>query len=235
MIQSNDTALLVFSRSAEAEVAAKQFLHSGKKTQNTRIAQSLIDRVFEITKETGLPTFTFNEKQQTGCSFGEKLSNAIINIFNKGFSRLLIIGNDCPQLTSSIVTKACNQLQKNDVVLAPTKKGGLYLIGLSQISFDKNTIINMAWQTSHVFADWEKYIQKKSFTYFQLPELNDINNSNDLLRLISASSKLDAFRKLIISLLSSLYLPPACSSKLLFSFICSYVQTLRAPPSAICS
>ncbi len=104
MMQSNDTALLVFSRSAEAEVAAKQFLHSGKKTQNTRIAQSLIDRVFEITKETGLPTFTFNENQQTGCSFGEKLSNAIINIFNKGFSRLLIIGNDCPQLTSSIVT-----------------------------------------------------------------------------------------------------------------------------------
>lgn len=231
MMQSNDTALLVFSRTAEAEVAAKQFLPTGKK-QNTRIAQSLIDRVFEITKETGLPTFTFNERQQTGCSFGEKLSNAIINVFNKGFSRLLIIGNDCPLLTSSIVTVACNQLQKNDVVLAPTKKGGLYLIGLSLNSFDKNAIINMTWQTSTVFDDWKTYTNKQCFSFYQLPTLDDINNSTDLLRLVSASSKLDGFRMLIISLLSSFYISPTAFSKSIYSFISSYVQSLRAPPSA---
>ncbi len=51
----------------------------------------------------------------------------------KGHSSLVVIGNDCSQLTAKDILIASKKLSSNDFVIGSTYNGGLYLIGLSKI------------------------------------------------------------------------------------------------------
>ncbi|WP_232014536.1 DUF2064 domain-containing protein [cyanobacterium endosymbiont of Rhopalodia gibberula] len=48
--------------------------------------------------------------------------------FKLEFSRVVIIGIDCPDLNIEIIMNAFESLDKNDLVLGETSDGGYYLI-----------------------------------------------------------------------------------------------------------
>src|SRR5690606_4688955 len=51
---------------------------------------------------------------QTGTNLGERLAHAVQQSFANGASRVLIIGTDCPELSSDILTAAHAGLQHAD-------------------------------------------------------------------------------------------------------------------------
>jgi hypothetical protein len=226
-LSQNHTALVFFSRTAAVEASCKQLL-SGRAKQNYKVVDALIERSHKLAEKSGLPLFVFNEDLQVGSSFGERISDSVQSVFDKGFDKLIIIGNDCPQLTSKNIQEAALQLKTYDHVLAPTRNGGAYLIGLTQKSFNKEAFTTIRWQSSYACNDLKKIF---SDSVFFLPLLDDVNNINDLRKQIFCLSKVDTLRIFLISIIASTthnFAEISCFNSLFnkrFSF------GLKAPPA----
>ncbi len=214
MPQKNHIALLLFSRSSEEESVAKNiFPHKGS-ANNKKLAHSLISRSIKVCKQSGLPFYFWDESKQVGDTFGQKLANAIEATFNKGYQKVIVIGNDCPHLKHQHIFKAINALQKNDVVLAPTKKGGTYLIGLSQKLFNKNEFAHVSWQKTTTYDNLISLFSPFNLTQF--PLLDDVNSFADLQKQINYLSNNDFLR---------------CLAQSMFASLKNFIKHIQHPPS----
>lgn len=164
-------------RTAHEEVVHKQFVSFTKKQQNTTIAQRLIDYTLKKAELSGIPYFIIDEKAQKGNSFGERLANAFSTVFEMGYQKVISIGSDCPSMHYSLLKKAANQLQYQPIILGPTFRKGIYLLGLDKSAFNANQLANIPWQTP-------QELQSMMTTFDQsivlFPQLHDWNSANDL-------------------------------------------------------
>ncbi len=226
-IQQSDTALLLFSRRSEEESLAKNFFPFASAAKNKALTQKIIDRSIVLAKNSGLPFFVWDEKLQHGNCFGEKLANAIAGVFEKGFEKIIVIGNDCLTLRSTHIHRATVALQSHKYVLAPTKKGGTYLIGLTQNNFNYKAFTSLRWQSSFVYKDLQGLFLSP---VFELPMQDDVNNFNDLRKQVSLLIKADALQMYVVSIIASLY--NAYQKRLSFFLLNLLVgfAGLRGPP-----
>jgi len=93
-------AVLIFALSQEEEIKRKPFL------RNTSLQQDLTSHTLTEVKKTGLDYYVYDEQHQVGTSFGERFTNAITDIYNKGYEAVISVGNDTPNLTNIHVHKA---------------------------------------------------------------------------------------------------------------------------------
>ena len=94
--QNLNTAILFFSRRAEAEINFKTF--STDRSDALKIAGLLYAHTLQMIHKSGLPFFIIDESMQKGADFGEKLSNAISFVFAEGAENIVVLGADCPGL-----------------------------------------------------------------------------------------------------------------------------------------
>ncbi len=193
----SQTALLLFSRSARAEAAGKKIFLSSRK--NKKATAKLVDNAFKLAAESGLPWYVSDETSQQGNDFGENLVAAIARIFNKGYKKVIVIGNDCPALTQTKLQNAINELQQHDWVLGPTSKGGVYLMGLSVDSFNETDLKKVSWQSTLVFSQLSCNMLTCGKCAVCLNVLDDINVEADI---ISFYKKLRSFNSLVLFLIN---------------------------------
>ena len=86
--------------------------------------------------------------EQVGQSLGDRLQHATKSAFEAGARRVVVIGTDCPSLTSSDLTNAFEQLEAHDIVIGPAQDGGYYLIGLN--AQRASLFADIDWSTSQV-------------------------------------------------------------------------------------
>lgn len=67
---------------------------------------------------------------QAGADFGSRLSLAVTELGRLGYDDVVVVGNDCPELTVLDVDRAFAALSDHALVLGPDHRGGCYLIGL---------------------------------------------------------------------------------------------------------
>jgi uncharacterized protein len=118
----------------------------------------------------------FHKNLQTGGDLGTRMSNA----FNEVLPTLgpaLLIGSDCPYLTSALLLEAAQHLKKLDCVLGPAKDGGYYLIGLRNPITGIFRDIN--WSSDAVLQQTLNALQKAHARYHLLPTLEDIDTLAD--------------------------------------------------------
>lgn len=120
----------------------------------------------------------FDKFVQEGSDLGERMQNAIKQVFALGAQKAVIIGSDCPQITSSIIEEAFAKLDSFDAVIGPATDGGYYLLGL-KCSLPK-LFTNKHWSTDTVLKDTENDLRSLGLTCFLLPELTDIDTAADL-------------------------------------------------------
>lgn len=107
----NGTAILLFANSPEEDL-------NNKCIPNGNVLFSgLTKHTLSVIGQTEIPYFHFTEAEQVGNSFGERFVNAIQYIFNKGFDRVITIGNDTPQLRPADILKADRELGPNNCIL----------------------------------------------------------------------------------------------------------------------
>ena len=87
MSGSDTTAILIFTRTASAEAAAKPLAGRGGRNANQQIVNALIQHTRREAEKAGLPVFTCFHTEQVGDHFGERLTHAMQTVFDKGFSR----------------------------------------------------------------------------------------------------------------------------------------------------
>jgi rSAM/selenodomain-associated transferase 1 len=113
---------------------------------------------------------------------GEDLGTRMCNALNEGlneFDYALVLGCDCPWLSTADLEQACAGLSKaNDLVLGPAKDGGYYLLGLR--SPQDYLFENMHWGQAGVLAETRQRLQKAGQRWFELNEYQDIDRPEDL-------------------------------------------------------
>ena len=190
------TAILVFARSSQEEVAHKSIYNGGQ------LFDALTNHVLETVVKTQLPYFHFSEEKQIGNTFGERFTNAIMAIFEKGYEQIITIGNDTPQLKVAHILEAEKHLGLKKSVLGPSTDGGFYLMGLHKYQFDSTSFSELAWQTSSVFEQLLKHFTERNTTVFELQKLSDIDTQADVKSIISYTHQLS--EELLIALLQTL-------------------------------
>lgn len=225
------TAILVFSRTASAEARAKNYFSIHSQKHNRHLAVYLIQQAVKTVRQSSLPFFVCTEKEQRGTSFGERLSNALTDVFAAGYQKVVVIGNDCLQLKSSDLTATALKLEKTSLVITPTRKGGVSLIGISAEHFDKEKFKAIAWQTESVKTELLQYAKEAQLSIDVLPEVEEINNHLDLKKQLNLLQPFHSFFLLALSLLSSIQHFYTRSTNLFLANTSNLFFGLRAPPS----
>jgi len=174
VINEQKTAILIFAFSSQEEIKCKK-IHGAKE-----LFASLSRHTQNTVKKTKLPYFHFTEKEQHGNSFGERFTNAIKSVYDKGFEQIITIGNDSPHLQATQLLETARTLTKNNAVVGPSKDGGFYLMGLHKVNFDPKAFKNLPWQTSQMMNCLKMELLSNTIELVSLHTLHDIDHLGDL-------------------------------------------------------
>jgi glycosyltransferase A (GT-A) superfamily protein (DUF2064 family) len=169
-------AVLLFTRSAGEEAAHKRFVSHATRSGNTAVAAQLIHRAEVTASRAGVDFVRVDSARQTGTTFGERLTNAMRCVFNQGYEHLLVMGNDCPQLTEHLLRQATAAVQRNGAVVGPAADGGVYLLGMSRAVFESQDWAQLPWQTAQLGAALLRQLRQQHTTASLLPVLADIDD-----------------------------------------------------------
>jgi rSAM/selenodomain-associated transferase 1 len=123
----------------------------------------------------------YRKRVQAGDTLGERMKNAFAEVFDSGYQKVVIIGSDCPQLSSAIISDAFKTLDTTDVVIGPATDGGYYLLALKYMI--TAVFENKQWSTDTVLTDTVADLEKLAVTYSLAPVLRDIDTGDDLVQL----------------------------------------------------
>ncbi|MBX7141656.1 MAG: DUF2064 domain-containing protein [Chitinophagales bacterium] len=197
------TAILLFTRTADDEARHKRFVQDGNSLVNQSIATGFINRTIRELKKSGFPFFIISSERQVGNSFGERLTNAFREVFHLGFEHVIAVGNDAPQLNTGLLNKAASLLHEQKLVVGPDKRGGAYLIGLSKNSFDAEALSSIHWNTTHVSGELIEWMQSASIEFATLDAIADINGSFELTSLLRSKIFFNHFFQKLRSIIAS--------------------------------
>lgn len=217
------TAILIFSRSTEAECNIKSF------NGNLSFFKSQEKRLRNLCNKTNLDTFILDENLQKGETFGERFCHAVSESFSKGYSNLIIIGNDSPQLKYNHFLSSINALKSNKVSLGKTFDGGFYLLAIQKEQFNYSEFLNLSWNTSRISTEVIQLLRDKIEISF-IPTLKDIDSQKDFLSLLNYSKQLFTDVILILKEIQNFYDFNFQKSSLLFENITFGSYQNKAPP-----
>ena len=181
-MRSSSVAILLFTRSAGEEAVHKPLLSHGDRAANVAVAAQLIAHAAATARQAGADFIQVDSKQQTGATFGERLAGAMQQAFGYGYEHLVVMGNDCPQLTPALLRQAVAAVQQSGAVLGPAADGGVYLLGVSRARFNPGSWAALPWQTGHLGAALRQQLLAQGAPVEQLARLADVDTEADLAR-----------------------------------------------------
>ncbi|MEP7194878.1 MAG: DUF2064 domain-containing protein [Saprospiraceae bacterium] len=227
---NDQTAIILFSRTPKEEAKLKPLCKDYK--SSVKVASIAMSQALNSALKSGLPVYVFTENEQRGVNFGERIANAIDDIFIKGYERVIAIGNDCLSLGTREILSAVQLLVSNDCVLGEAEDGGVYLIGLHRLTFQKNTFQNIRWQTNLVLSDLINLIDAQSLTLKLLSKKPDLDRYSDWKHVLSSLEL--SLRKKLLTLISLVKYRPKIFNDLPINFHFLIISPiLRAPPNKL--
>jgi len=123
-------------------------------------------------------------RPQAGDNLGERLRNAFDNAFEEGFSNVVAIGSDSPDLPVHYLIESFEALAAHDTVIGPANDGRYYLIGFSKEKFTPEAFDNISWSTDGVFEQTVNILKRHRRRVYQLPLWHDVDTIADLKSLL---------------------------------------------------
>ena len=124
-----------------------------------------------------LPQGIERSAQEDG-DLGARMGRATERVLAHQQGPVVLIGTDCPALSSAHIAEAGRQLEQHDAVLLPASDGGYVLIGLRAHS--PSLFTNMAWSTPVVASETLRRMAILGLSVWQGPVLHDIDEPADL-------------------------------------------------------
>jgi uncharacterized protein len=118
----------------------------------------------------------FIARIQKGADLGLRMWAALEEVL-RTHSKAVLIGTDCPYLTSGILKEAFKRLDEHDLVIGPAIDGGYYLIGLRHSYLRLFTGIE--WSTDRVLSQTLQAARDLNLSYSLLAQLADIDHEED--------------------------------------------------------
>ena len=121
---------------------------------------------------------------QAGTDLGERMKNAFQRCFSDGFTSVVLIGSDIPDLPPEIFAEAFAALDNSGAVIGPAADGGYYLIGFRKETFVPEVFGGIAWSTGTVFAETVARLERARVGVHRLPLWRDVDTPEDLRDLV---------------------------------------------------
>lgn len=224
---ANSTAILIFSRNAHEEFRYKSW--GLNFVRFSQVHKALINQTRETAIQSGLPIFEADSTIQQGSDFGSRLVSAIDWVNAKGYTKIIILGNDSPGLTKEQLIDSARLLENGQSVLGKDSHGGAYLIALDTAQLNRTAFSNIDWQTNRVFEQLHACLNE----VVVLKETQvDLNNKVDLQHLSVTAKSIKHFVKLIWTLVFG-GLVRFVDSKLIPFTIFSIASPHRGPPALV--
>ena len=94
------------------------------------------------------------------------------------FEQVILIGTDCPSLTTIRIRQAAQQLETQDSVMIPAFDGGYVLFGFKQVA--ARLFSNIEWSTASVAKVTQQRLAELRWSVALLEPLPDIDEPEDL-------------------------------------------------------
>ena len=108
---------------------------------------------------------------------GARMARAALRALD-GSESVILIGTDCPSITTDILRAAAIALQDHDASLVPTFDGGYALLGLKR--FDTRLFDAMVWSTNTVASETLARMLQIGWQAKVLATLHDIDEPDDI-------------------------------------------------------
>jgi uncharacterized protein len=99
------------------------------------------------------------------------------------FKKVMLIGTDCPSLTTARIQTAVQHLDQHDAVMIPATDGGYVLLGFRQVN--ESLFSDIIWSTASVAAVTKQRMAALGWTLSLFDPLHDIDEPEDLVHLPS--------------------------------------------------
>ena len=223
---NQDTAILLFARSANYESTQKNFQDGLSLRKNAEVSARLLENAFQKCESSGLPVYHIDESRQIGSDFASRLKNSFQLIFSLGFKNVIAVGNDCPGLKVRDISKAQLNLSLEYPVLGATQKGAVYIMGICRSTFENFDFDIISWGTKKVFKQIHAQLSRSSKVKILKTRI-EINQLTDIL--ISHFGEVSLLLKSLISIGSKSIRP--VEKNVLPSYITLSSQNrFRGPP-----
>lgn len=116
--------------------------------------------------------------EQPAGDLGDRMCAAFRSSFARGYDAVMIVGTDCPDLTTAVLAEGFVGLQNQVLTIGPAIDGGYYLIGLQRLV--PELFEGIAWSTPTVLSETLKIIDRLQLKVLLLPCLRDIDVPQDL-------------------------------------------------------
>ena len=194
----SDSALIVFTLSPEAE-ARRKGLGMARPEQAARVFRVLRDHILSTCSEldgVDLLIATSDGARprpgylpQRGASFGESLKLAVEDAFSLGYRRVVVIGNDSPEISRAYLQDAfrCLAGSGRRAVIGPAHDGGYALLGLT--AGCPSIFEAMPWGSSAVGRLTKERLTAHGFLVQKIGTVADIDNPWGLARFLVRARK----------------------------------------------
>ncbi|MEM8781058.1 MAG: TIGR04282 family arsenosugar biosynthesis glycosyltransferase [Cyanobacteria bacterium P01_G01_bin.49] len=193
----NENNLIIFTRYPEPGKTKTRLIPAlgakGAATLQRQLTEHTITEVKKLLQEVTISIYyagknlelmqawlgnAFNYYTQTGEDLGKRMKSAFSDSFELGFSHVVIIGIDCPDLNIALLQEAFSRLKNYDLILGEATDGGYYLIGLKRVI--PELFQDIPWGTSQVLPLTKHLSEKLNLKTYFLPMLSDIDRPEDL-------------------------------------------------------
>jgi uncharacterized protein len=115
---------------------------------------------------------------QGGGDLGERLERAFAAGFADGYSPVLAVGSDLPELGAEELREALRALEGAEAVLGPARDGGYWLIGLTRPVSE--AFGGIPWSTERVLGETAQRLEEAGMPPVLLRTLRDVDAEADL-------------------------------------------------------
>ncbi len=187
------TAILYFAYRPETEAVRKPIFSDHGRRVNVQFYHDLQDELFDRLTPLGLPVIHMDDDKQRGDGFADRITNAVEDIWAKGYERVIILGNDCPELDINSYQRCIDLLDTGKACLIPTQHGGAGLIALHKSQYTESHWRELEWQSESTFDELFDCLSDCKVLDMTLTELNSLGDAYLYLELWKHSDDTIAF------------------------------------------
>lgn len=199
-----DTRVIVFARAPEPGAVKTRLIPLLGAARAAELQRILIDRAIGTALAAGIGPVELwcapsaqhpllahcaerhgiNATSQCDGDLGARMLHAAVAALAAA-PRVIIIGADCPALTSGDLQRAAAALvDHNDAVLVPAEDGGYVLIGLKW--WNARLFTDVAWGTDQVITATRERLAALNWRWLELPCAWDVDRPADFRRLAAS-------------------------------------------------
>ncbi|MBR4197023.1 MAG: TIGR04282 family arsenosugar biosynthesis glycosyltransferase [Synergistaceae bacterium] len=199
MTAGNDNALIIFSRLPIGHETKTRLAPLLNETQRSKLHLAMWRDIFgEALKLRNTDIYlywtgsgnisdwqkyipcSFILRKQEGENLGERMRNAMRDIFALRYKRAVIIGSDIPSVKAENIARAFGSLNDSDAVIGPSSDGGYWLIGMRK--FIPEAFGISSWGNSSVLAETVRTLAGLGISCGTADTLDDLDTPEDVIR-----------------------------------------------------